>query len=77
MTFAVQPLARWELSLRTGFHSDLAVIRDGYHIPIALATRVAAHSHVDVGAMLGFASLLGPQNTAKERALFFWVAYRT
>jgi hypothetical protein len=79
VTFAVQPLARWELSLRTGFHSDLAVIRDGYHIPIALATRVAAQRdpHVDVGVMLAFASLLGPQNTAKERALFFWVAYRT
>ncbi|HEY5925261.1 MAG TPA: hypothetical protein VIV11_26440 [Kofleriaceae bacterium] len=77
VTFAIQPVARWELALRTGFNSDLAVIRDGWHVPIALATRVAPDSHVDIGIMLAFATLLGPQNTAKERALFFWVAYRT
>jgi hypothetical protein len=77
VTFAVQPTARWELALRTGFNSDLAVIRDGWHIPVAFATRIAADTHVDFGLMLAFASLLGPQNTAKERALFFMFAYRT
>jgi len=75
--FAVQPLARWELVLRTGVNSELAVLRDGWHVPIAVATRFALDSHFDLGVMLGFASLLGPQNTAKERALFFMFAYRT
>jgi hypothetical protein len=77
IAFAVQPLARWELALRTGFNSELAVIEDGWHVPIAVATRVALDAHIDVGIMLGFASLFGPQNTAKERALFFMFAYRT
>jgi hypothetical protein len=77
ITFAVQPLARWELALRTGFNSDLAVISDGWHVPIAIATRVAIEAHIDLGVMLGFSSLLGPQNTAKERALFFTFAWRS
>jgi hypothetical protein len=77
ITFAVQPTARWELALRTGFNSDLAVIRDGWHVPIAIATRVAIEAHIDLGVMLGFSSLLGPQNTAKERALFFTFAWRS
>ena len=77
ITFAVQPLARWEPALRTGFNSDLAVISDGWHVPIAIATRVAIEAHIDLGVMLGFSSLLGPQNTAKERALFFMFAWRS
>jgi hypothetical protein len=77
LTFAVQPLRRWELALRTGFNSDLAVIGDGWHIPVAIATRFALDAHFDLGVMLGFASLLGPQNTAKERALFFTFAWRS
>lgn len=77
LMFSVQPLARWELALRTGFNSDLAVIKDGWHVPIAIATRVRIDAHFDVGMMLGFASLLGPQNTAKERALFFMLGYRS
>lgn len=76
VTFAVQPLRRWEVALRTGWNSVLAIWRDGWHIPVAFATCVAATRQLDVGAMLGFSTLLGPQNTAKERALFFTVAWR-
>jgi len=76
IAFAVQPIARWELSLHTGWNSDLAVIEDGWHMPLAIGTRVAASADVDVGALFGFATLLGPQNTPKERALFLYVAYR-
>jgi hypothetical protein len=68
-------VSRVELALRTGWHSDLAVWRDGWHIPVAVATRVRIGDHVDAGAMLAFASLLGPQNTAKERALFFSLGF--
>lgn len=74
---AVQPALRWEVVLRTGWNSDLAVIRDGWHVPVALGTRVRATDHLDVGAMLGFSTLLGPQNTPKERALFFLIGYRS
>ena len=76
LTFAVQPLRRWELALRTGYNSDIAVLRDGWHVPVAFATRVRATEAIDAGVMLAFASLLGPQNTAKERALFFTVGWR-
>lgn len=74
---SVQPMLSWEVLLRTGWHSDLAVIRDGWHIPVALGTRARATDHIDVGAMVGFSTLLGPQNTPKERALFFVLAYRS
>lgn len=77
LAFAVAALPRWELALRTGWNSDFAVIRDGWHVPVALATRVRVTDHVDAGVMLGFASLLGPQNTAKERALLFLFAFRS
>jgi hypothetical protein len=74
---SVQPRLRWEVVLRTGWHSDLAVIRDGWHVPVAIGTRARATAHIDVGAMLGFSTLLGPQNTAKERAVFLLLAYRS
>ncbi|HEY5944302.1 MAG TPA: hypothetical protein VIV40_02375, partial [Kofleriaceae bacterium] len=77
ITFAVQPLSRWEIALRTGWNSDLAVIRDGWHVPVAIATRVAIDRNFEAGTMLAFSTLLGPQNTAKERALFFMVGFRT
>lgn len=73
---AVQPLSRWQVALHTGFNSDLAVIEDGWHVPIAVSTRVAVTEQIDVGALFGFATLLGPQNTPKERAFFLSVAWR-
>lgn len=58
---AVQPSRRTLVALHTGYHSDLAVWRDGYHVPIAVGVTVAASRHLDVGLEVGFASLLGPQ----------------
>lgn len=77
VSFAVQPLARWEIALHTGYNSEVANLRDGWHVPVVLATRVRADDRIDVGAMFAFASLLGPQNTAKERALFFTLSFRS
>lgn len=77
VAFAVQPMARWELALHTGYNSEIANLRDGWHVPVVLATRVRAGDRVDVGALFAFASLLGPQNTAKERALFLTVSFRS
>lgn len=80
VAFAVQPLARWELALHTGWNSvlgtyrgtdgDRHLITDAWHIPVAIGTRVTVTRQLDLGAMVGFRQLLGPQNTAKERALF-------
>jgi hypothetical protein len=77
VTFALQPTVHWEVALRTGFHSDLAVLRDGWHVPVVLATRVALDAHFELGMMLAFETLLGPQNTAKQRVLFLSFAYRS
>jgi hypothetical protein len=74
---AAELAARWRLELRTGYHSDVAVWRDGYHVPGWVGARVAATPSVDVGAALGFYSLLGPQATAKQRALFITVGWRS
>ena len=45
-------------------------------MPIAATVRARATAEVDVGATLGFASLLGPQNTPKQRVLFLTVGWR-
>lgn len=73
---AVQPTCRWQLALDTGYNSELAVIRDGWHIPVAIGARARATAHIDVAATVGFASLLGPQNTPKQRVLFLSVGWR-
>ena len=72
--FAVQPTGRWALALDTGWNSDLAVWRDGWHVPVALGVLARVTSQVDLGATFGFTSLLGPQNTSKERVVFVTVA---
>ena len=73
---ALQPTCRWQLALSTGWNSVLDVIEDGWHIPVAVGVRARATAHVDVGATLGFATLLGPQNTPKQRVLFVSVGWR-
>ena len=68
-------LAAWRVWLDTGWNSDLSVIRDGWHVPVGVG--VKAHvAAVDVGGELAFPSLLGPQNTPKERVLLLFVATR-
>jgi hypothetical protein len=76
LQLAVQPTCGWEVALHTGWNSELAVIRDGWKVPLALGVRARATTHVDIGATLGFASLLGPQNTPKQRVLFVSVGWR-
>ena len=68
----------WNTVLGTyrGLDDERQLIYDARHIPVAIATRVAATAHLDVGAIVGFRQLLGPQNTPKERALFITVAWR-
>jgi hypothetical protein len=73
---AVQPACRWVIELHTGWNSDIAVWRDGYYVPAAVAVRARATSHIDVGATFGFESILGPQNEVKNRVLFVDVGWR-
>jgi len=62
--------------LDTGWNTELAVWRDGWHIPVGVGASTPVAEHFDVGAELGFRTLLGPQNTPKERVLFVFVATR-
>jgi hypothetical protein len=73
---AARVAARVHLDFRTGYNSDTAVWRDGYHVPAWAGARVAATPAVEVGAAVGFYSVLGPQATGKERALFVTIAWR-
>ena len=75
IALAVQPTCGWAIALRTGWNSDLAVWRDGWHVPVAIGAQARITAQVEVSALLGFASLLGPQNTPKERALFVTVGW--
>lgn len=73
---ALQPTCRWQLALSTGWNSVLASIDDGWHIPIALGIRARPTAAIDIGATVGFPTLLGPQNTPKQRVLFLAVGWR-
>ncbi len=75
--FAVQPTCRWQLALHTGVNGDLAVWRDGWHVPIAFAVIVRPTAQLDVGVEAGFPQLLGPQNDYKQRALIVTVGWRS
>jgi len=77
ITVSAQPTCRWAIDLRTGWNSDLAVWRDGWHIPAWLGARARASDHVDVGAAFGFYSALRPQNNASQRAAFVMVGWRS
>jgi len=67
--FAVQPATGWMIALRGGFESDLVVIRDGGHVPLALDVAARATDDVDLGVEGGWASLLGPQKDARHATL--------
>ena len=62
-------LARVSFALQTGYATQVIVWRDGWHVPVGAVVTATVAAHVAVGAEFGFASLLGPQNTPKDRAL--------
>jgi hypothetical protein len=67
---------RVELAVHTGFDSELDVIRDGYHIPMALIARVKLSAHFDIGVEGGFSTLIGAQNDSSFRAILFTLGWR-
>jgi hypothetical protein len=63
----VQPTCRWALGLHTGVEGELAVFSDAYNVPFAALVTAAAAPWLQVSLEAGFASLLGPLNTASRR----------
>lgn len=72
----IQPAPRWLVALHTGWDSELATWRDGWHVPLALEVTARATRHLDIGLAAGFPHLAGPQNNIKERAMSITLAYR-
>lgn len=68
-------VSRFDFTLHTGWNSELAVIHDDWHIPLALGASAEIDEHFEVGATVGFASMLGPQNTPKQRVLFLTLSW--
>lgn len=75
--FGVQPTCRWLVALHTGWDSELATWRDGWHVPFALLVRARATTAIDVSVEAGFPSLLGPQNNYKTAAAIITVGWRS
>ncbi len=74
--FAIQPTCRWAIGVHTGWDSDLAVWRDGWHVPLGLVVQARATDHFELGLEAGFPSLLGPQNNVKVRAMSITLGWR-
>jgi hypothetical protein len=77
LTVTVQPTARWAVWAQTGWDAELAVWRDGYHIPLGAGLRVRATEHLDLAVGGGFTSVLGQQDTATRRMVFVLAGWRT
>ncbi len=69
-------LASTQVWLDTGWNTELATWRDDWHVPVGVGASVEVVDDWDVGAELGFRTLLGPQNTPKERVLFVVLGWR-
>ncbi len=73
---ALQPIERVLVAIDTGMNGELAIFDEAFHVPIAASVRARATTQFDVGATIGFASMLGPQNTPKQRVLFVTLGWR-
>ncbi len=73
---AVQPTCRWRVALHTGWDAELAVARDGWHGPFALAVEARAWARVHIAVEGGFDSLIGPQHDLSSRTLAIALAWR-
>jgi len=69
-------VGRARLAFVTGWDGELAILGDGWHIPIAASATVRTTRAIDLSLTFGWPSLLGPQNDFRNRALFLAVAFR-
>lgn len=77
VSVSVRPVRRLAAALHTGYDSDLAVWTDGFHIPLALSVRGEVTDSIELGALYGFTSALGPQDTLTRSTLWFWLGWRS
>jgi hypothetical protein len=73
---AVDPTCGVRLAIHTGFDGELATLADGWHVPLALVTAVQLPVHLEAGLEVGWASLAGPQNDFRRRALLLTLGWR-
>ncbi|MCW5807320.1 MAG: hypothetical protein KIT31_33500 [Deltaproteobacteria bacterium] len=66
----------WFLGARTGWDTDVAVARDGWHVPIAFVIHAQLTRALDLRIEAGWPSLLGPQNDFKLRSALISVGWR-
>ena len=57
------------ITAHTGFDADLAVLRDGSHVPFGLGVTARVTPEVDVALEAGWGRLFGPQYNAKASAV--------
>lgn len=69
-------VAGGRIAVHTGIDGDLAVWRDGWHVPVGLLFEGHPARPLTVGVEVGFASLLGPQNTIRRSAMMLYVEWR-
>jgi hypothetical protein len=67
---------RFSFALHTGYGTDLAVARDGFHVPIGAIAAVTIDNTI-VSLEAGFSSALGPQNNGGFRALIAMLSWRS
>lgn len=73
--FAVQPAVGWMIAVRTGFASDLVVVSDGGHVPVALDVSARVTEDIDGGLEVGWGSLIGPQEEARTVTVMVMVGW--
>ncbi|CAN5920803.1 hypothetical protein BH11MYX3_BH11MYX3_40740 [soil metagenome] len=64
------------VAVHTGIDGDLAVWRDGWHIPVAVVVEVAPARAITLGVEAGYPSLLGPQNSGDRKTVIIYAAAR-
>ncbi len=74
---ALQPARGWALWFHTGYQSDLAVWRDGWHLPVGFGTDTRLGAHLELGVEVGWQSLLGPQHDYRRLVLLFTAGFRS
>ena len=65
-----------QLWLDTGWNTELRTWKDSWHVPVGVGASTHVAGPIDLGAELGFRTLLGPQNSPNERVLCVFVGFR-
>lgn len=63
------------LALRTGVHGEWKTFRQTYDVPVALDATVHVGRGMDVSLLVGFASIIGPQNNGRNRDVNLTLTY--